>query len=87
MAITRSAPGTKDLLQHIPLDRLLQERHAAEPDIDAVGVVTGDEHKRHAALFQNLGDRIDQPVAEIDIEDGRVEMIFPRRRQAPRTLC
>ena len=73
----------EDLLQHIPLDRLLQERHAAETDIDAVGVVTGDEHKRHAALFQYFGDRIDEPVAEIDIEDGRVEVSSRAAAKAP----
>src|SRR5580700_3102045 len=58
----------KDLLQHIALDGLLQDRHAAKSGIDAVGIVAGDEHERHTAFFQDFCDGIDQPVAEIDIE-------------------
>ena len=53
----RIGAGQKNLLQHFPFDRLLQDRNFAEPGVDAVGVVAGDKDERHAAPRQNFGDR------------------------------
>src|SRR5271167_166792 len=71
----------KDPLQHVALDRFLQDRHAGKPGIDGLGVVAGDEDERHAAFRQYFGDRIDQPVAEIDVEHRGIEVLFTRRGQ------
>src|SRR5271166_1540472 len=60
------------LLQHVALDRLLQNRNAAKSWVDAVDIVTGYENERHAAHPQNFGDGINQSVTEIDVEYGRV---------------
>src|SRR6516165_10667860 len=49
----------ENALQRFPLDRLLQYRNAAEACVDTVGIIPGDEHERHAAPRQNLGDGID----------------------------
>ena len=64
----------KQLLQHFPLDRFLQNRDVAKPAVDAVGVVAGNEDERHVAPRQNFRDLVDHAVAEIDVEDGGVEV-------------
>ena len=61
-------------LQHLPLDRLLQDGDLAELIVD-VGLVAGDEDKgtpRSAGI---------SATAEIDVEDGGVEITFLRSQQ------
>src|SRR6476659_5068828 len=54
--------GPEDFLQHLPLDRLLQDRHLAESIVHRVSLEAGDEDEGNATRRQNLGDWIGHPV-------------------------
>src|SRR5215469_18238688 len=57
--------GDEDLLQHLPLHRLLHDRHIAEPAVDALDAIAGYENERNFPRHQHVGDRVDEFSAEI----------------------
>src|SRR5215470_19725912 len=65
----------EDLLQHLPLHRLLDDRHVAEPAVNALDTIAGDENERNFARRQHVGDRIDEFSAEIDVDDARIDVV------------
>ena len=67
--------GDEDLLQHLPLHRLLDDRHVAEPTIDALDAIAGDENERNFPRRQHVGDRVDEFSAEIDVNDARIDVV------------
>src|SRR5579863_2517788 len=73
--------GEENPLQHLPFDRLLQDRYVAEPVVDSIGLVAGEENERNAARREYFGHRIGHAVAEVDVEDGTVEIALPRGRK------
>src|SRR5215469_14204573 len=62
------------LLQHVALNRLLQNRNVAKSRIDAVDIVSRYEHEWYAADAENFGDSVNQSIAEIDVEHRGVKM-------------
>src|SRR5580704_2112536 len=74
----------KYLLQHLPFDWLLQNRHFLETAVDAIGVVAGDEDERHTASRQDFCNPVHRAVAKINIEDSGVEMSVAGGRQCLR---
>src|ERR1700730_1734365 len=68
-----SRTDNKCILQHLALDRLLQNPTARETAVDSSGSISGDEDKRVALGDQVVSHRIDQ--LEIDIEDGGVDIV------------
>src|SRR6516164_858009 len=69
------AGGDEDLLQHLPLHRLLHDRHIAEPAVDALDAIAGYENERNFPRHQHVGDRVDEFSAEIDIDDTRIDIV------------
>src|SRR2546430_1825528 len=67
--------GDEDLLQHLPLHRLLDDRHVAEPTIDALDAIAGDENERNFPRRQHVSDRVDEFSAEIDVNDARIDVV------------
>src|SRR4029077_6071182 len=70
-----SRTDNKCILQHLALDRFLQNPTAGETAVDSPGSISGDEDKRDALGNQAVSHRIDQLAAEIDIEDGGVDIL------------
>src|SRR5258708_26926971 len=56
--------GDEDLLQHLPLHRLLDDRHVAEPTIDSLDAVAGDENERNFPRPHHRRDRVDRFSAQ-----------------------
>src|SRR5215510_7318219 len=70
--------GDEDPLQHLPLHRLLDDRHIAEPAIDAFDSIAGDEDERNLARRQYVGDGIDEFASEVDVDDAGVNVLVHR---------
>ena len=71
--------GSEDLLQHLPLHRLLDDRHLPETAVDALHAIAGDEDERNLARHQHVGDRIDELAPEIDVDDAGVDVVVHGR--------
>src|SRR5262249_60150455 len=68
--------GDEDLLQHLPLHRLLDDRHVIESAVDALDAVAGDEDERNIPRRQHVGDRVDEFASEIDVDDAGVDVVM-----------
>src|SRR5512143_2730781 len=64
--------------QRYGVERLLPYAHFRETSRNDVGAVTRAEDEWYALPPQFVGDRISAPVAEIDVDDGDIEMITCR---------
>ena len=64
------------------LDRLLQQRHVGVAAVDAVALVAGEEHERHAVRDQEVGQRLGQLAGKVEIEHGAVEALDLGGREA-----
>ena len=62
----------------LDLERLLQCRAVVIGIGQAAFAIAGDEHERHAALGQNIGDRINLAAVDIDVENGGGEIAVGR---------
>jgi hypothetical protein len=62
------------------LDRLFQDRNAAESLVNGIGLVSSDEDKWNATRNYDIGDGVSHPITEIDIKDGCVVIDAQRPR-------
>ena len=64
---------SKNALQGLAFERLLQHRHGGETAVDAFGFIAGDEHERHPLLQPARQRGINQFTAQIYVQDRRLE--------------